>query len=114
MACAAQVDPRNATYPELPLAWEKFFRCSLNDSADIPLCSTDYAKRDFDTPCRCTGQENFTQIPPDVSKVFLVGDPLVPRQLYSRCSVYSVYCLEQCDKSRYLFCQDGLFVLLQR
>ena len=70
LACAAQVNPYNSTYPELPLAWEQFFRCSLNDSADIPYCSTDYAKRDFDSPCRCTGQENFAQIPPDVRLLF--------------------------------------------
>lgn len=63
-ACASQANPSNTDYEAFSIVWESQFRCSLNDTDTIPPCPEDVSERVFE--CRCTGNENFADLPPDV------------------------------------------------
>lgn len=75
-ACASQVTPETADYPEFVEIWEDSFHCRYNDSDTLPPCPDDLAERTFE--CRCNGEEDFSTLPIDVPSPLPILSSAVP------------------------------------
>ena len=63
-ACASQVTPETADYPEFLEVWEDSFKCRYNSSDTLPPCPSEITDRTFE--CRCSGDEDFSTLPVNV------------------------------------------------
>lgn len=70
--CASSFKPGNNDIPNFDQYWEVTFRCTLNPDSKLPECPKDsYQDRDFNRIlCKCNGDENLAQVPPDVTVLF--------------------------------------------